>query len=110
MRPTLRSNGSGGVARLCAGCLVTVALLSLVAGCVGSNRQRDYTRLYRIVPGEEREDFARLAAWIADHDGQITLPVGGTIHWAETAYYRWFSNETFVILTCREHSQFVSRK
>lgn len=100
MRPTLRSNGSGGVARLCAGCLVTVALLSLVAGCVGSNRQRDYTRLYRIVPGEEREDFARLAAWIADHDGQITLPVGGTIHWAETAYYRWFSNETFVILTC----------
>ena len=100
MRPTFRSSGDGGVAGLCAGLLIAVSLLSLVIGCASSRRQRGYARLYRVVPGEEREDFGRLASWIAERDGQITLPIDGTIHWAETAYYRWYSNETFVIVTC----------
>lgn len=100
MRPIRRSSGDVSFVGVCAWLLAAVALLSPFAGCVSSRRQRDYARLYRVAPGEEREDFTRLASWIADHDGQITLPVGGTIYWAETAYYRWYSNETFVIVTC----------
>ena len=94
-----RSHGEGVMVLLFFGVLVIAALL-VSTGCVGNRRQRDYAKLYRVVQGEEREDFGRLASWIADRDGQITLPVGGSIHWAETAYYRWYSNETFVVMTC----------
>ena len=80
--------------------IVVVALLLLLAGCASGRRQRDYAQLYRVVPGDEREDFARLVSWIAERDGNVTLPVGESIHWSETVYYRWYSNETFVILTC----------
>jgi hypothetical protein len=100
MQPIPRSSSDVSFVGICAWLLAAVALLSFFAGCASSRRQRDYARLYRVAPGEEREDFARLASWIADHDGQISLPVGGTLYWAETAYYRWYSNETFVIVTC----------
>ena len=100
MRPILRSDSEGRLPGLLAGILLCFGLTVLLAGCASSHRQRDYARLYCVVPGEEREDFGRLSSWIAERDGHITLPVRGTIHWGETAYYRWYSNETFVIVTC----------
>ncbi len=99
MRPIPLSNGDGRISGVCSGFRMAVVLL-LLAGCASNRRQLDYARLYQVVPGEERQDFARLATWIAERDGRITLPVGETIHWAETAYYRWYSNSTFVVLTC----------
>ncbi len=82
------------------GAVFIFVICLLVVGCISSRRQHDFARLYRVVPGEERYDFARLVSWIAERDGQITLPEGKKIHWEETSYYRWYSNETFVILTC----------
>ena len=97
IRPSL---GSFTIVNVGGAVIVVVALLLLLAGCASGRRQRDYAQLYRVVPGDEREDFARLVSWIAERDGNVTLPVGGSIHWSETVYYRWYSNETFVILTC----------
>ncbi len=99
IKPTLHSSSNDVIAGICGVVFLATALIVL-AGCTSTRRQRDYARLYTVVPGEEREDFGRLASWIAEHDGQITLPIGGTVYWSETAYYRWYSNETFVITTC----------
>ena len=99
MKPILLSLGSATMAKVGGVVLISVILL-LLAGCASSRRQRDYAKLYRVVPGEEQEDFARLVSWVAERDGNVTLPVGGRINWAETTYYRWYSNETFVVLTC----------
>ncbi len=76
--------------------LSTVVLLF---GCVNALRQRDYAKLYHIVPREERNDFGRLVSWIAQHDGNITLRTGDTIYWEETAYFRTYSNDVFILLS-----------
>ena len=99
MTPMLPSHGSTPMVNV-AGTILAAAVLLLLSGCVGIMRQHDYAKLYRVVPGEEHEDFGRLVSWIAARDGNVTLPVGGKIYWAETVYYRWYSNETFVVLTC----------
>jgi hypothetical protein len=56
--------------------------------------------MFLVHPGRERDDFARLVAWIAAHDGRISLRSGTVVSWQETAYYRLYTNETYLVLCC----------
>ena len=69
--------------------------------CLFSGRGDEYgdASEWTPIPGEERNDFARIAKFIATHDGNITLVEGTQIHWFDTFYFRCYSNDTYVIVS-----------